>query len=192
MRIFAVLAVVVIGIAGCASESVVAPSGTGSGNLRLMIKDSPYSDAKALLVTFSEVTAHRSGEGGFSPLPFGEAGATSRTCDLKKLVDAQDVLGVGMLPEGHYTQVRVVVSSATLYFDEASVGTPCATTIPAPAGRMANLEIPSGEVRLNRPFDVAATGATTILIDFDGDRSVTEMGNGRFRMSPVIGVVSVQ
>ena len=30
-----------------------------------------------------------------------------------------------------------------------------------------------------------------MLLDFDGDRSVTEMGNGRFRMTPVIGVVSV-
>jgi hypothetical protein len=31
-----------------------------------------------------------------------------------------------------------------------------------------------------------------MLIDFDGDRSVVETGNGRFRMTPVIGVVSVQ
>jgi hypothetical protein len=158
-----------------------------------MITDTPYSDAQALLVTFSAVTAHRSGEGGFTPIPFGEAGATTRTCDLKKLQDgAQDVLGVGNLTEGHYTMVRLVVSSATLYFENPSVGPACATTIPAIAGRSANVEIPSGEVRLNREFDVAATGATTMLIDFDGDRSVTETGNGRFRMTPVIGVVSVQ
>jgi hypothetical protein len=157
-----------------------------------MIKDSPYSDAKALLVTFSDVTAHRSGEGGFTKIPFGEAGALSRTCDLKKLVDAQDVLGVGSLTEGHYTQVRLVVSSATLYFEEASTGPACATTIPVPGGRSASVEIPSGEVRLNREFDVTSTGATTMLIDFDGDKSVHETGNGRFRMTPVIGVVSVQ
>lgn len=191
MRIIAVLTILLAsGVAGCGESSVVAP--TGSGSLRLMIKDSPYSDAQALLVTFSAVTAHRSGEGGSNPIPFGETGATTRTCDLKKLVDAQDVLGVGALPEGHYTMVRLVVSSATLYFENPSVGPPCATTIPEIAGRSANLEIPSGEVRLNRPFDVAATGATTMLIDFDGERSVTETGNGRFRMTPVIGVVSVQ
>jgi len=35
-------------------------------------------------------------------------------------------------------------------------------------------------------------GTLTMLIDFDGDRSVVETGNGRFRMTPVIGVVSVQ
>jgi len=191
MRIIAVLAIVAAaGIAACGGDSVTSPSGTG--RLNLMITDSPYSDARALLVTFSEVTAHRAGEGGFTRLPFGDTTATARTCDLKKLVDRQDLLGVGPLPEGHYTMVRLVVSSATLYFDNASDGPACSNAITAPLGRSATLEIPSGEVRLNRPFDVAEGGGLTMLIDFDGDRSVTETGNGRFRMTPVIGVVSVQ
>jgi hypothetical protein len=193
MRSLAALAVVVAASAfACGdSTSTVSPSGA-PGTLRLMIKDSPYSDAKSLLVTFSEVTAHRDGQGGFTTLPFGETGATTRTCDLKKLVDAQDVLGVGTLPEGHYTQIRLVVSSATLYFDNPAAGPACATTVVAPEGRSANVEIPSGEVKLNRGFDVSSTGATTILLDFDGDRSVRETGNGRFMMTPVIGIVSVQ
>lgn len=191
MRTIAVLSILAGVIAvSCGGDSVMSPS--GSGRLSLMIKDTPYSDARALLVTFSEVTAHRDGEGGFSKLPFGDATASSRTCDLKKLVDRQDLLGVGTLPAGHYTQVRLVVSSATLYFENASDGPPCATSIAAPAGRSAPVEIPSGEVRLNRQFEVGDSGATTMLIDFDGDRSVTETGNGRFRMTPVIGIVSVQ
>jgi hypothetical protein len=191
MRTIAVLSILAgVIAASCGGDSVMSPS--GSGRLSLMIKDTPYSDARALLVTFSEVTAHRDGEGGFSKLPFGDATATSRTCDLKKLVDRQDLLGVGTLPAGHYTQVRLVVSSATLYFENASDGPPCATSIAAPAGRSAPVEIPSGEVRLNRQFEVGDSGATTMLIDFDGDRSVTETGNGRFRMTPVIGIVSVQ
>jgi hypothetical protein len=191
MRMIAVLAILAVtGAAACGGDSITSPS--GSGRLSVMIKDSPYSDAKALLVTFSEVTAHREGEGGFTKLPFGETTATSRTCDLKKLVDRQDVLGVGALPEGHYTQVRVVVSSATLYFDNPSDGPACAASIPAPIGSSAAVDVPSGEVRLNREFDVAEGGVTTMLIDFDGERSVTETGNGRFRMTPVIGVVSVQ
>ena len=190
MRIVAVMAfVAAVGAAAC-GDSMVSPS--GNGRLSLMIKDSPYSDAKALLVTFSEVTAHREGEGGFTKIPFGDTAATSRTCDLKKLVDAQDVLGIGTLPEAHYTMVRLVVSSAALYFDNPTTGAACGTLITPPAGRSANLEIPSGEVKLNRSFDVVPTGATTMLIDFDGDKSVTETGNGRFRMTPVIGVVSVQ
>lgn len=191
MRIIAVLAIfAAVGFTACGDDSVTSPS--GNGRLSLMIKDTPYSDAKALLVTFSEVTAHRDGEGGFTKLPFGDTTATSRTCDLKKLVDRQDLLGVGPLPGGHYTMVRLVVSRATLYFDNASEGPACSNAITPPAGRSANLEIPSGEVKLNRPFDLGEGATITMLIDFDGDRSVTETGNGRFRMTPVIGVVSVQ
>jgi hypothetical protein len=191
MHKVAVLAVAVATFGSACGSSALGPSGA-PGTLNLMIKDSPYSDATSLLVTFSEVTAHRAGEGGFTRLPFADAGATSRTCDLKKLVDAQDALGVGVLPEGHYTQLRLVVSSATLYFTNPADGPACATTVTPPAGESATVEIPSGEVKLNRQFDVTAAGATTILIDFDGDKSVSETGSGKFRMTPVIGIVSVQ
>jgi hypothetical protein len=54
------------------------------------------------------------------------------------------------------------------------------------------LEVASGTLKLNREFDVPAGGATKILLDFDGDKSVHETGKGRYKMSPVIGVVSIQ
>jgi hypothetical protein len=155
-----------------------------------MLKDSPFSEAKSVLVTFSEVTAHRTG-GSFTKLPFAD-GATARTCDLKKLETAQDILGVGTLAAGHYTQVRLVVSSATIHFDNAAAGGACAPMIAAPPGRSASLEIPSGEVKLIRQFEVPAGGATTMLLDFEGDRSIHETGNGRYKMKPVITIVNVQ
>jgi hypothetical protein len=88
--------------------------------------------------------------------------------------------------------VRLVVSSAAIYFDNPSSGPACATTIPAPAGHFAQVTIPSGEVKLNREFDVPAAGATTMLVDFKGDQSVNLTGSGTYMMSPVIAVVSVQ
>jgi hypothetical protein len=175
---------------GDSTDSPSSPSTRGS-TLNLMITDTPFTDARAVLVTFSEVTVHRSGEGGFTRLPFA-SGATSRTCDLKKLTNAQDVLGTGTLPAGHYTQVRIVVSSAVLYFENAADGAACAPTIATPAGRNVAVEIPSGEVRLNREFTVSESGATTMLVDFDGDRSIRLTGNDRYMMAPVISVVSVQ
>lgn len=186
-----VLTVVTLAAFACrgSEESPTSPSGAGA-TLRLMLTDSPFSDARALLVTFSEVTAHRSGA-AFERVPFA-GGASSRTCDLKKLTNAQDVLGTGPLTAGHYTQVRLVVSSAALYFDNPAEGPACAPTIAAPAGRHEPVDIPSGEVRLNRPFDVAEGGVTTMLLDFDGDQSVRMTGNGRYMMQPVIAVVSVQ
>lgn len=53
------------------------------------------------------------------------------------------------------------------------------------------MEVSSGEVKLNREFDVVQA-ATTITLDFDGDRSIVRGGNGSHPMSPVIAVVSVQ
>jgi len=189
--IFTALVTCAVVVASCGgSNSPTSPSGT-TGLLNLQLTDSPYGDAKSVLVTFSTVTAHRDTEGDFTTLPFAE-GTTARTCDLKKLEDAQDVLGVGTLPSGHYTQVRLVVSSATIYFEHAAEGDACAPTVIAPEGRSASLEIPSGEVKLNRQFDVPEGGSTTMLLDFDGDRSIRETGNGRYMMTPVITVQSVQ
>jgi hypothetical protein len=184
----AAAATVVVAIACSGSPS----SPSRAGTLTLSIKDSPFSDAKAVLVTFSEVSVHRSdGDAGWKRLPFAD-GAVRRICDLKKLETAQDILGTGGLEPGHYTQIRLMVSEARIYFDNAASGPACGATIDPPPGSRADLEIPSGEVKLNREFDLSETAGTNILIDFDGDRSIRQTGNGRYTMTPVISVVSVQ
>ena len=175
-----------LGSFACAN-SPTTPSSTTNGNFKLVLKDSPFSDAKSVLITFTGVSAHRDGDGGFAPLGSGQ-----RTCDLKKLQGAQDLLGVGTIQPGHYTQVRLVVSSAVIYFDNAATGAACAESIAPPAGRRSIVDIPSGEIKLNREFDVPAVGATTMLLDFDGDRSIHETGNSRFMMTPVIAVEDVR
>ena len=185
----AAAAVLTVSALAC-GDSPSSPS-NAARTLNLMITDTPFSDARAVLVTFSEVQVHRSEDNGWKTLPFADGGGT-RTCDLKKLQTAQDMLGVGALEAGRYTQIRLVVSDARLFFENPAAGDPCAPSITAPAGRMANLEIPSGEVKLNREFELKDSGATTILLDFDGDGSIKETGNGRFMMTPVITVVSVQ
>lgn len=183
------LTLAMMSVIACGSSSSTSPS--GNNTLTIMLKDSPFSDAKALLVTFSIVSAHLSG-GDFIAVPFS-GGATTRTCDLKRLTGAQDVLGTGPLTAGHYTQIRLAVSAATIYFESpSSSATPCATTIAPPSGHSAPVTIPSGQIDLNREFDVTKTAATTITLDFDGDQSVKETGNGTFLMTPVVTVVSVQ
>lgn len=175
-----------LGLARCGSDSPTSPT-AANGNFRMMLTDSPFSDAKAVLISFTSVSAHRDGEGGFTTL-----GSGTRTCDLKKLQGPEDILGVGTMPQGHYTQVRLMVASAVIYFDNPSSGSACATNIAPPPGRSAAVEIPSGEIKLNREFDITTNGVTTLTLDFDGDKSIRETGNGRFMMSPVIAVKSVQ
>jgi hypothetical protein len=160
--------------------------------LNVRLTDSPYGSAKAVLVTFSEVAAHRDGD--WTRVPFADSSASTRTCDLKKLQNsAQDVLGTGTLAPGQYTMLRVQVRSAKIYFDNSAVSAaPCATSIPEPAGASAALPISSGEVRLNGVFTLAAGASTNMLLDFDGESSIRDMGNGNYSMTPVVRVVSVQ
>ena len=162
----------------------------GSAHLTIGITDSPFSDAKAVLITFDGISVHTAGQ-GWQTVSFAN-GATERTCDLKKLTSAQDVLGSGPLPVGHYTQIRLVVANATIYFDNASSGTACAPSIVAPSGRSAPVDVASGDIRLNREFGVTSMSTTTITLDFDGDQSVKQTGTGSYLMTPVIGIVSVQ
>jgi len=80
-----------------------------------------------------------------------------------------------------------------LGLDSAATGaTACAATVTAPTGRSAPVVVPSQEVILNREFDLTTNTATTMLLDFNGDQSVKDTGNGTFMMTPVIAVVSVQ
>lgn len=161
--------------------------------LRVEMHDDPFDDAEAVLVTFSEVSAHTSGTGGFERLPFADGG-TTRTCDLKKLEDGHDEpLGVGSLPEGHYTQLRLVIVDARLYLDNKTSPPACAANHPVPGGRSRPVQVPSGEVRLDPEFDVKEGATTTITLDFDGEKSFHSTNTaGVFILRPVIRVVSVQ
>lgn len=188
MRSTIALAIVLVTTMAACGDSATGP--TSTSRLTVLLKDTPFADAQSLLVTFSEVSVHRA-DGEWVTVPFSGEGS-SRTCDLKKLTSAQDVLGTGPLTPGRYTMVRLVVSSAALYFENAAAAPACGPTIAAPGGRTGAVEIPSGVVRLNRPFEVTADAGTTMLLDFDGERSVRETGNGRFMMTPVITIVSVQ
>ncbi len=175
-----------------APAAPVAPG--GAGTLAVRITDSPFSEASAVLVTFSEVSAHTS-DGGWVALPFAE-GATARTCDLKNLEGGvEDLLGTAPLAAGHYTQLRLTVSSATIYFTEPkTTAETCAANIAAPPGPEVGkpVDVPSGIVKLVHQFTITAEKTTTILLDFDGDKSIHQTGNGAYKMQPVIKVLSVR
>jgi hypothetical protein len=173
---------------GC--NSTTGPSGP-AGTLNLRLTDSPFTDAKAVYVTFTGVRAHRS-EGDWTTVPFADAAAASRTCDLKKLQNgADDILGTGPLVAGQYTMIRLVVESAKIDLNNPSAAGPACFTTPSTPPPGVDVTVSSGEVKLNRGFTLTADTATTILLDLDGDGSIHQQGNGSYRMTPVIAIVSV-
>ncbi len=108
----AMLGVLALCTTGCGGGRGSSPDTLAT--LNIVITDSPFTDAQAVLVSFSSVSAHTTGA-DFMPLGFA-GGAASRTCDLKRLVGAEDVLGTGALPAGHYTGLRLVVASRRAVF----------------------------------------------------------------------------
>jgi hypothetical protein len=162
--------------AGGGSTAPQAPTTGGSGTLSVMMTDSPFTEALAVLVTISEVSVHRTG-GAWETVPL-EGGAI--TCDLKQLEGPVDLLAGGTLPAGKYTQIRLTVGRADIYFDNPVAGTDAcqpAAAVVEPEGLRGEVVVPSGVIRLNRPFTLAAEGITSILLDFDGDASIRRQGN---------------
>ena len=77
-----VAGIILCSAVACSNSEKSSMGPTTTSTLTVMLTDTPFADATAVLVTFSDVSAHRSG--GSSPLTFA-GGASSRTCDLKRL-----------------------------------------------------------------------------------------------------------
>jgi hypothetical protein len=184
----ALTAAAILAVCGGSPSSPLSP--TGGGTLAIMLKDTPFSDARAVLVTFSEVSAQRS-DGTFVSVPLA-GGSATRTCDLNKLAGALDLLGTGALEPGHYTQIRVAVSSTTLNFSNPSSGAACAATITPPAGVSVAIDVSPGMVTADGEFDVTDNQTRTITLDFDADQSILRTEAGIYRMRPIIRIVNVQ
>ena len=167
-----------------------APDSAGSLNVR--ITDSPFGAAKAVLVTFSEVAVQRGGD--WTRLPFPDGNASTWMCDLKKLENnAQDLLASGAPSQSEYSVVRLVVQSARIYVaNAAQSATPCARTIPDPGGESYAATITNNTGSDNGSFPIRSNAPTTILVDFDGEASLTENGTNNFSLRPVVRVMSVQ
>ncbi|NOT28453.1 MAG: DUF4382 domain-containing protein [Acidobacteria bacterium] len=144
----------------------------------------------------AQVKAHREdGTQEWLTVPFA-GGGTTRTCNLKKLEGPFDILGTASLNAGEYSQLRLVVDNARIYFGGTATGEgACGTTLATPGGSgvtSQTLEIPCGEVKLIHPFTLTVNSTTTIELDFDGGQSVRQTGNGRYMMSPVIKILAVK
>lgn len=198
-----VLSVAVLLVSFACGSSPTGPSDTPGGttpptagvpgSLTVRITDGgAYQSARAVLVTFSEVSVLRGND--WTRLQFPDPNAPMWTCDLKKLENGNaDFLASGKPDQGEYTWARVIVESATIYPNNSSVSaTPCARTIAAPAGDAYPLTIAQREGKDNGSIPVTSTEARTILLDFNSDASITDLGDRKYSLNPVVRLLSVQ
>ena len=181
--------------ASACSDSPASPSGTSgsssipanSGRLLVRLSAPPLQQARAVLMTFSRLRIYRG-----SPTDFTDVALSGGqvTCDLNKLSGEAEI-AASIVPGAAYSQVGLVVQSATVYIDNATAGSPCAASIPSPGGRSAPLTIPAGEIAVPRNFDVR-TGAETIMrLNFNTEQSIRVTGTNTFSFAPVFSVLSV-
>jgi hypothetical protein len=77
------------------------------------------------------------------------------------------------VPAGHYTQLRLIVQSASMVMEDGR-------TVPLviPSGANTGLKVLS--------FDVPRNSQTVLLLDFDVAQSVNLQGDGTYKLEPVL------
>jgi hypothetical protein len=136
----------------------------GLGTLEILATDPPepyYTSIEVIIegIKVHKVVAGESGEWIDVPLDV-------TTFDLVSLVGVTETLGTVETEAGKFTQIRIAVESITVNGEPATV--------------------PSGVIRIIRPFKVGEGLITTLELDFDGQNSVVTTGRGRYIFKPVI------
>ncbi len=166
-----------LGIAGCSDDDSTTPDPVpaGDGQLFLKLIDSvgPYDEVNIEVI---EVTAHRAGDDSTS----GWFVVSDDTLSVN-LLDYTNgnfaVLADSVLAAGRYTQVRLLLTENNTVVVE---------------GETHELEIPSGStsgLKLNHPFTIEEGLTYSATLDFDAERSIHQLGNGDYKMTPVIRIV---
>jgi len=139
----------------------------GVGTIQIRATDPPPPKADSVLVEVGEIEIHRA------------AGSDSEwitivgepvTFDLLKIAEVQKFLGSQEVPEGTYTQVCFIITKATVIVD----------------GEEYDASVPSGKLKLIRPFQVTEGEMTLVLLDFDGGGSLHVTGGGKFILEPTV------
>jgi len=91
--------------------------------------------------------------------------------DLLEIRGLEEILAVGELEAGKYTQIRIAVASVQVKFGDDE--------------EYQAAEVSGGELKFVRPFDVVEGETTVLLLDFDADKSVNVTGQGKVHVKPV-------
>lgn len=151
-------------------ESEPAPSPPVDwGTIEVRATDPPPADVAHAVVYLSEIEVHYvSGNATEWITIVGEP----KSFDLMAVLDGvEEILGSANVTAGKYTQIRMAV-------DQVEVETT--------AGDKITAEIPSGTLKIVRPFTVEPGGTTVLTLDFDGEKSLILTGKGKALFKPVV------
>lgn len=177
------------GVVACGGGGGGGTASTGDGTMRFAITDAPACGYDHVWVTVEKIGVNTSAsasetDGGWQYLTL----ATPRRIDLLTLTNGVlEELGTMPLASGHYSQVRLVLSSNT-----AGGATP-ANAVQPTGGAVTDLKTPSAQqsgLKLQANVDVTAGQMVDLVLDFDACKSVVKAGNsGQYLLKPVVSVV---
>ena len=163
-------------LAGCGGSGGTAP---GMGTVRIALTDAPASYDSVVIIV-REVSIHRGDSGtddsGWEVIRRDTVAAY----DLLTLRNGVFVnLGTGLVPAGHYTQVRLKLAPGSYV---VTGGTKYMLTVPS--------GLQSG-YKLVGEFDVPAGGEVDLGLDFDAARSIHLTGSGTYMLKPTVRVFPI-
>ena len=171
------------GLAACSDTTAPDPPGTGTLSLHLVDAPAAIEGVTALDVVFEEVRVHRGDDaddssGGWTVVLADSLPVSERSFDLLELVNGVfATLGEVELEAGRYTQIRIVLESATVTVDSTT------HDLFVPSGAQSGLKLVGG-------FTVEADALNEVTLDFDVARSLHEAppGSGNYVLRPTIRV----
>ena len=139
------------------------------GTIEIRVTDPPAADVTSANVTAKNIEVHQVAgeEGEWIMIIEGPV-----TFDLVKLAEEEEAefLGSANVTAGSFTQIRMDVDSVVVTID----------------GRDIPAEVPSGKLKIVRPFNVEGGVKTILTLDFDGSKSVVITGKGKALFKPVV------
>ena len=146
---------------------------SGTGQLILKITDDPGLNITRANVTVSQVMVHRSAAVNNTTAGWEMIVNKSQTFDLISLQNVTAFFGSVNLSIGMYTQIRLTVESCVITINETEY----------------ECTVPSGAIKLNKPFTLMPDQTITLTMDFNVQESVHETGNGKYMFNPVIKII---
>ena len=142
-----------------------APLVAARGFIQLLASDPPPPALDNVFIEVAKIEAHLAAGSDSGWITIVES---PNTFDLLAIDEIHKFLGQQEMPAGTYTQIRFEISEAVVVAQgEAHVA-----------------DVPSGKIRIIRPFAVEDGEITVVTIDFDGQRSVKVTGGGKFKLDP--------
>ena len=183
---------------GCGSDGgssdTTNPPGTieGTGQLRLLLSDSPVDGADEVNLRVARVEVHKLTDDGDEWFVLWRG---DREFDLLSLQNERTaVLADSLLPAGTYDQIRLILAEGS----GSPIGgpgfrSPCDIVID---GESYPIKVPSGEqsgLKLKGEIEVTRDTLTLILIDFNVRTSVVQRGKKmEFLLKPTLKMYPVQ